>query len=105
MNSMSGIVNRPATIQLGSDRRPVPSSPEEVRTEANDTPLVTPDRQEGDAILINRNLEPIGGRVGNVVVGRNGAPLKNVAGGPLVVMASPVQGRRPFTNHFQPPNR
>jgi hypothetical protein len=33
MNSISGIVYRPAAIQFGSNRRPVPSSPNEVRTE------------------------------------------------------------------------
>jgi hypothetical protein len=37
MNSLSGIVNRPASIQFGSDRRPVPRIIDEVRTEESNT--------------------------------------------------------------------
>jgi hypothetical protein len=99
MNSLSGIVNRPAAIQFGRERRPAPKRTEEVRTtEDNDTPLATPDRQERDTIAL---AAPIG----DVVVDTDGQSL-NIAGGPLMVMLPPAQVTNPFQtpNRFQPTN-
>jgi hypothetical protein len=98
MNSISGI-NRPAAIQFGSDRPPAPIKPEKVGTEDNDT-----SRQERDTILIN----PIRGIAGNVLVGRDGQPIKNVLGGDLIVMPLPQTPPPTYdmvTNRVQNPNR
>jgi hypothetical protein len=61
--------------------------------------------------VVNRpsaiNIQPavIGGREGNVVLDRNGQPIRNVAGGNLEVMPPPVQAGRNVTTPLQNPDR